>query len=175
MLKKSCCFTGHRPEKLPWGFDENNAGCRKLKALLFRQIEQLITAFGITHFISGMARGIDIYAAEIVLQLKKAHPVTLECVIPCEEQAVRWPESERERYFSIAAQADRETMLQYHYTQDCYRKRNRYMVDRSDHILAVWDGTSSGTARTIQYACCKGRQILIIDPVRLAVMPRIIA
>ncbi len=57
-----------------------------------------------THFISGMAQGVTcIAAAEIVLELKKQYPqITLECAIPYERQAVRWPEALRNRYFSIA-------------------------------------------------------------------------
>ena len=52
---------------------------------------------------SGMAQGVDMYAAEIVLELKKQDPqITLECAIPYERQAVRWPEALRNRYFSIA-------------------------------------------------------------------------
>jgi uncharacterized phage-like protein YoqJ len=173
MIKKSCCFTGHRPEKLPWGLNENGRECKKLKELLYRQAEQLITEFGITHFISGMARGIDTYAAEIVLQLKRAYPITLECAIPCEEQAVNWPENDRERYFEIVAQADHETMLQYHFTWDCYQRRNRYMVNQSDYVLAVWDGTKSGTSSTVHNARRKCRHIFIIDPVHLTITPNI--
>ena len=58
-------------------------------------------------------KGVDMYAAEIVLELKKQDPqITLECAIPYERQAVRWPEALRNRYFSIAERCDQETMLQ---------------------------------------------------------------
>ena len=164
----SCCFTGHRPEKLPWGINENSNNCIKVKEMIYQNIEYLIQAFGVKHFISGMARGIDMMAAEIVLQLKKHYPITLESAIPCEEQAINWPESDRERFYQIAAQADRETILQHHFTRNCYLKRNRYMVDHSGIILAVWDGTRSGTSYTINYARKKGRDIYVIDPVQLS-------
>ena len=26
--EKTCCFTGHRPDKLPWGEDEADPGAR---------------------------------------------------------------------------------------------------------------------------------------------------
>ena len=69
-------------------------------------------------------KSVDMYAAEIVLALKEKYPqITLECAIPYERQAVRWPEALRNRYFSIAEQCDQETMLQTHYTQDCLRNR----------------------------------------------------
>ena len=51
-----------------------------------------------------MAIGIDMYAAEIVLDLKKSYPgITLESAIPCETQPVKWSEALRERYYTIAA------------------------------------------------------------------------
>ena len=71
MKKKTCCFTGHRPQSLPFGFNENNARCAALKKALREQIIYLIEKENVTHFISGMAIGIDMYAAEIVLDLKK--------------------------------------------------------------------------------------------------------
>ncbi len=170
MFSKTCCFTGHRPEKLPWGFHEDSEDCVKLKKLLYGQAEQLVKECGVTHFICGMARGIDTYAAEAVLQLKMAYPVTLECAIPFEEQAISWLETDRERFFIIAGRADRETMLQRRYTQDCYLKRNRYIVDRSLYVVAVWDGSGGGTGYTVRYASEKGRTIRIIHPAHL-IMP----
>ena len=48
-------------------------------------------------------KSVDMYVAEIVLALKEKYPqITLECAIPYERQAVRWPEALRNRYFSIA-------------------------------------------------------------------------
>ena len=45
-------------------------------------------------------KSVDMYAAEIVLALKEKYPqITLECAIPYERQAVRWPEALRNRYF----------------------------------------------------------------------------
>lgn len=72
MKGKVCCFTGHRPQKLPFGFNEEDERCVLLKDRLKGAIEMLITEHNITHFISGMALGVDIYSAEIVLSLKKS-------------------------------------------------------------------------------------------------------
>ena len=173
MMKKSCCLICQRAEKFPWGLYENSRECEKLKDLLYMQTEKLIRDFGITHFISGMERGAETYAAEIVLQLKKAYSVTLECAIPWEEQAVNWTVIDRDRYFDIIFKSDKETMLQYRFTDDCYQRRNRYMVDQSKHVLAVWDGVKVGISGTIQYARGKRRHICIIDPFRLTATPNI--
>lgn len=70
MKVKKCAFTGHRPQSLPFGFNESDERCIALKQTLRAEIIRLIEQEGVTHFISGMALGVDIYAAEIVLGLK---------------------------------------------------------------------------------------------------------
>ena len=57
-----CCFTGHRPEKLTKSETEIIAGLEK-------EI-RLAVADGFCTFITGMARGVDIWAAEIILKLR---------------------------------------------------------------------------------------------------------
>ena len=168
---KTCAFTGHRPQNLPFGMNENDERCVRLKEILKEEIINLIEKEDVTHFITGMALGIDLYAAEIVLDLKACYPsITLESAIPCETQAVKWSAAQRERYYDIAAQCDKETMLQSHYSPDCMDKRNRYMVDHADFIVAVWDGRPSGTGKTVTYARGRnGKSIIVIDPATLAV------
>ena len=99
---KTCAFTGHRPQHLPFGMNENDERCTDLKETLKEQIINLIETEDVTHFITGMALGIDLYAAELVLDLKARYPsITLESAIPCETQAVKWLAAQRERYYDI--------------------------------------------------------------------------
>ena len=164
MSKKACAFTGHRPEKLPFGENEQDKRCIDLKATLRAEIEKLIEE-GVTHFLCGMARGVDTFAAETVLSLKEQYPeITLECAIPCETQAEKWNEQQRDRYFGIVEKCDKETMLQNRYTPDCMFKRNRYMVYNCDVLIAVWDGRPSGTSKTVEYAKELGKEIIVINP-----------
>ena len=122
------------------------------------------------HFITGMAIGVDMFAAEIVLGLKSAYNgITLECAFPCETQAEKWSEALRDRYFDIASKCDKETLLQQRYTPDCMHKRNRYMVDQADYIIAVWNGKPSGTGKTVQYAQQQGKPVRVINPITLVV------
>lgn len=73
MKKKICAFTGHRPQSLPFGFNETDDRCVALKEMLRRSIIKLIEEEGVAHFITGMALGVDMYAAEIVLSLKATY------------------------------------------------------------------------------------------------------
>ena len=128
-MKSVCCFTDCCPQSLPFGFNESDERCKKLRALLKEEIVKLIEEQGVTQYISGMEIGIDMYAAELVLELKEEYPqIMLECVIPCESQAEKWSEPLRDRYFGIIERCDKETLLQTRYTPDCVQKRNRYMV-----------------------------------------------
>ena len=159
----TCCFTGHRPEKLPWGYDERDPRCLALKARLDRAVEEAWEK-GMRHFICGMAQGADFYFCEAALALRARRPgVTVEAAIPCEEQASRWPEADRERYFRLVEQCDYETMVQRHYDRGCMLLRNRYMVDRSAMLIAVYDGTLGGTMYTLQYAMKRKLDLVILD------------
>ncbi len=162
---KTCCFTGYRPQKLPFGFDEDDIRCKMLKQILRKDIIHMIEDFGVTHFISGMALGVDTFAAEIVLEMKAKYPqVQLECAIPHETQSKHWPELSRNRFFDLVSRCDTETLLQTQYTTDCHQRRNRYMVDQSDYVIAVWDGQAGGTESTVRYARKCKKNVLVINP-----------
>lgn len=162
---QSCCFTGHRPQSLPFRSNESDEHCIDLKRRLKENIVKLIVEKGVTHFISGMAIGVDMYAAEIIIELKKDYPnILLEAAIPCKNQPAKWSEQLRNRYDAILEKCDIRTVLQENYTSDCMHKRNRYMVDHSDYVIAVWNGKPSGTGKTVQYAEMRGVEVIRIEP-----------
>ena len=165
MIEKCCAFTGHRPGKFPWRYDEIDARCIALKKALTEQIAKLADV-GYTDFFSGMAEGTDTWAALAVLALKKENPaLKLHCVLPCEGQADQWSASARELYFSILEQADDIVYVSREYSKDCMLERNRYLVDHAACLLAVYNGEwRGGTAMTVRYAQKLGRKIIIIEP-----------
>ena len=166
MNQMSCAITGHRPGSFPWKYDETNPDCILLKKALETQIMAL-TDHGVTDWLSGMALGVDVWAAEIVLKLRKKNPaVRLHCILPCEEQDINWAHSARERYHSILGQADKTVYVGRQYTSTCMLRRNRYLVEHSSLLLAVYNGTvRSGTGATVRYAQRLGREIIIIEPI----------
>ena len=160
---QTCCFTGHRPMKLPWGMNEDDPRCLMLKAELAARLEGLY-ALGFRRFLCGMAIGCDMYFAEAVLALREQHAdVRLEAAIPFGDQPGRWNEKQRRRYNALIDSADRVTVLQTAYTSDCMMRRNRWMVDRSDLLLACYDGRPGGTMNTILYAERSGLRVLLIE------------
>lgn len=160
----TCCFSGYRPEKLPWGQNENDSRCLILKEKLYDIVSAVYTS-GIRHYICGMALGSDTFFCEAVLQFREDHPdLTLEAALPCEDQAARWSEAQRSRYFKLIGQCDVETFVGKKYTPDCMMRRNRYMVDHSSILIAVYDGRFGGTMHTVGYAKANGLEIIQIKP-----------
>ena len=93
-----CCFTGHRPEKL-------TAPEWLIKRELEREIRQAM-ADGLDVFITGMARGVDIWAGEIVLDIRDAGaPIRLMCASPFEGFERSWNDEWQRRYNRIMAAA----------------------------------------------------------------------
>ena len=157
---KSCCFSGHRPAKLPWKYDERDPRCIAIKDRLFSVIGAVYDS-GISHFICGMALGCDIYCAEAVIKLKEMHgDITLEAAIPYSGQADNWGEYNRRRYERILSLCDKTTVIQESYSPSCMMRRNRYMVDRSSVLVACYDGKPGGTWNTIRYAMDKDVEVI---------------
>lgn len=163
-LERACTFTGHRPQRLPWGENEADPRCAAIKEKLFQAV---LTAYqqGCRHFICGMALGCDLYFAEAVLRLKALHPrsVTLEAAVPYPEQAKKWRAEQQARYRRLLEQCDVETVVQQFYTKSCLMRRNQYMVDHAGRVIAIYNGRcGGGTYATINYALDKQRALDIL-------------
>ena len=153
---RRCCFTGHRPEKL-------TADSEAIKALLAAEIDAAI-ADGITVFITGMARGVDMWAAELVLARRATNPgVTLSCAIPYEGFEKKWADTWRDLYQSILAQANGSKVFQPRFTYASFQERNRWMVDHSERVIAVFNGEKGGTKNTLDYARKAGVRVCILE------------
>lgn len=164
LREETCCFTGHRSSKLPWGSNERDWRCKDLKDRIASTIE-CVYSEGVRHFICGMAIGCDMYFAEAVISLRLCKPdITLEAAIPCEGQDLRWSRQLSERYDRLLAECDIRTLVSRAYTPDCMMRRNRYMVDSSGLIIAVFDGAPGGTLNTLRYAFRAGLKIIKLEP-----------
>ncbi len=146
-----CCFTGHRPQKL-------SLSERKIKKALVEEIERAIDD-GFTTFISGMAQGVDIWAAEIILKLRKKYNLKLICASPFEGFENSWSEEWKHAYREIIKNADLVKYICPRYSSRCFQIRNEWMVDHSALVIAVWNGEPSGTKNTVVYAEKQGVEV----------------
>ena len=161
-LEITCCFTGHRPSKLPWGYREEDLRCLDLKMDIVQALVGLYQR-GYRHFLCGMAEGCDLYFAESLLLLREVHPdVTLGAAIPFRGQADRWSAEQRARYHRILDACDNVFLQQENYAPGCMMARNRYMVNHASLLLACYNGEAGGTRSTILYAKEKGLEIITI-------------
>ena len=143
------CFTGHRPEKLQQTEKEI---CKGLEQEIRKAIDS-----GIYVFITGMARGVDIWAAEIVLRLRnEGQNVKLICAGPYEGFERGWSHDWQQRYNAVRRSADLVRYICPGYSRACFQIRNEWMVDHSALVIAVFNGQPSGTKNTIDYAKRKG-------------------
>lgn len=163
--KNNVCFTGHRSQKLPWRFNEEDERCKAMKATLRQEIIKAVEK-GYRTFLCGMALGFDTICAETVLSLKKEYPdIRLIGALPCITQDSKWAENDRSRYRKLLAQLDGIRCIYDEYIgAECMLERNRYMVDNSSLMIALFNGMAGGTKKTIDYAREKGLDIVIIKP-----------
>ena len=151
-----CCFTGHRPEKL-------HRSEKAIRADLEQEIRKAISD-GFAVFITGMARGIDLDAGEIVLQLRKeGFPIRLICASPYPGFERSWSNEWQHRHNAVIKDADLVRYICPGYNRGCFQKRNEWMVDHSARVIAVFNGQPSGTKNTIDYAHRQGVPVIQIE------------
>jgi uncharacterized phage-like protein YoqJ len=155
LRKHRCCFTGHRPEKLKI-MEE------RLALLLEREIRKAI-AKGFTTFITGMARGTDIVAAEIVLHLREQDDrLKLICALPHQGFGLRWGGGWTERFQKVLAAADLARTVCPNFSYAAYQMRNEWMVNHSGLVIGVFNGERGGTKNTLDYARSVGVPCVVI-------------
>ena len=156
MSGKVCCFTGHRPEKLQ--IPEN-----QLCVMLREEIQKAVSD-GFTRYLSGMAKGVDLIAAEIVLQLRDTDPrLELICAMPFVGFGQHWKGGWTERLQNVLSKADSVCYVSKQYSYAAFQKRNQWMVDHSTRVIAVYNGEPGGTKNTLEYAGKIGVPCVIID------------
>ena len=121
-------------------------------------------ADGLNVFITGMARGVDIWAAQIVLMLREeGYDVKLMCACPYDGFKRGWSRGWQKAYREILAAADFVKYVCSGYSRACFQIRNEWMVNHSTRVIAVFNGEKSGTKNTIDYAMKVGVPVVRIE------------
>ena len=120
-------------------------------------------ADGLNVFISGMARGVDIWAAQIVLKLRnEGTDVKLICACPYKGFERGWSREWQHQYKEIVESADWVEYVCVNYSRKCFQIRNEWMVNHSARVIAVFCGEKGGTKNTIDYATKVGVPVIRI-------------
>ncbi len=150
--ERTCCFTGHRPQKLHQSEEDIRQGLEKAVVAAY--------ADGYRVFITGMAMGVDIWAGEAVIRLKESAPdVSLIAAVPYPGQERNFPAEWKIRYAEVLSRCDQVEILSESYRKGDYHARDRWMVDHSSRLIAVYNGEPGGTAFTIAYAKKEGLEL----------------
>lgn len=159
---KTCCFTGHRPSGFAWDYEDKDCALHKDYLLRLEYfIERAITCNKTQRFICGSALGADADCAETVIRLRNKYPyVHLEIAEACEKYGESYAPKNKSRYLAIISQADSVYNACKQYTPWCMARRNQYMVDNANILIAIWNGEEKGgTFNTVKYALKKGLPI----------------
>lgn len=136
--------TGHRPNKLG-GYRTPNPTFNSVmegldRALLELQPERVIV---------GMAQGVDQWMAELCIY----NGIPFVAAIPFPDFDSRWPEHGRVKYRQLLSRAaDIVMVCDGDYEAWKMQRRNEWMVDNCQVLIAVFDGTYGGTANCVRYA-----------------------
>lgn len=149
-------FTGHRPDKLG-GYKLPNP----TYLYVCRQIEKTLKELQPEKVISGMALGVDQWAANIAHKLG----IPFIAAVPFKGQESMWPAASQSIYNNLIKRAGEVVYVcPGSYSAAKMQTRNEWMVDRCDKLIAIWDGTSGGTGNCVAYAQQIGKSIIRINP-----------
>ena len=134
-----CAIIGQHPMRFPWGFDEEDDRCRKLKIELAQQIMALRQS-GVSQFLVACDCGVGLYTAEIINGLRTTdHDLMLLCYTPHEEQTTKWAPYLRERYFTMLEQCTLISAVCEVGAPDAQLRAYKKIIDLADVVLAVYD------------------------------------
>jgi len=149
--------TGHRPGKLNNEFNGNGP----ISNLIRIEMDEIIDKYKPERILSGMALGVDMLWAEAGISAC----ITVVACIPCKNQDALWPDTSRARYRGILFNPFVTQVLvsDQPYSPKLMQDRNKWMVDKSNLLLAVWDRSRGGTANCVEYAMAMDKPIVYID------------
>lgn len=154
------CVTGHRPNKL-YGYDMSDIRYLFLK----QELKRILVEEKCTEGITGMALGVDMIFALAIIDLKnEGYDIKLHCAIPCQGHTSKWFDKKSiDMYNYILSKADKKVIVSNKpYDRFVMQIRNEYMVNNSDKVIAVWNGSSGGTKNCIDYAIRMKKEIIYI-------------
>lgn len=162
-----CAVIGQNPMRFPWGFDEEDDRCRKLKIALAQQI-MMLRQNGVSQFLTACDCGVGLYAAEIINGLRTTdHDLMLLCYTPHEEQATKWAPYLRERYFTMLENSTHISAVCPVDIPDAQLHAYKKIIDLADMVLAVYDRdtlpTGSAEDRALAYAMAR-KPVWVLSP-----------
>lgn len=162
MADKIAMVTGHRPKSL-FGYNLLDPGYTRIRAA----VRKILVREGASELWTGMALGSDMLAALAVIDMQDdGIDIRLNAAIPFEgHKDGRWPKETQDLYDAILYRSARTDLVtDGPFSAWALELRNRYMADRADFAIAIYNGTPGGTQRCIKYLRKIGKPVWFIDP-----------
>ena len=151
----TCAFTGHRPERLDLPEAE-------VIAWLEKEIRRAVED-GYTQFITGMQRGVDLWAAEAVLKLRsEGKPIRPVKACAFKGMEAQWDRAWQTKYHHILFAGNETYYISDRPGRSAFFRRNNWRVDHASRLIAVYTGAPGGTKETIKYAKAQGLEVVSI-------------
>lgn len=171
MEYRACAITGHRPTRFKWKYIEQNNGCRRLKRRIKEQLAQFYEK-GVRRFYIGGDLGVDIWAGEMLLELKEQpeySEIELVLVLPFSGHDKDWYPKDRRRLAGLRQQCTDVIIAGTTENSPAvnYKLRDQYMVEHSDCLLAVYDNAPDNhysVDKVVNYSRKKKLGITLIHP-----------
>lgn len=164
-------ITGHRPNGLPkqYGYNLNNEAWSKIKEYIEVTIEECYkyaTQNEKLILITGMALGVDTVFWEVAAKLRKSNKnIKIEAAVPFVGQEKKWTHESQKQYKQMLSESDKVTIVsEGGFATYKMMTRNRYMVNKSDIIIAVICKETGGTAQCVKYAKEHNKVVIEINP-----------
>ncbi|WP_100408060.1 DUF1273 domain-containing protein [Bacillus solitudinis] len=143
---KTIAITGYKAHELGI-FDQKHQGIRFIKKALEQRIRELVDD-GIEWFIISGQLGVELWAAEVVIDLKKEYPhIQLAVLTPFLNQEERWQETTKLFYTEIINQADFvDSITKRPYENPTQlRLKNEFIISKADGLLILFDEDKPGS------------------------------
>ncbi|MED1943916.1 MULTISPECIES: DUF1273 domain-containing protein [Brevibacillus] len=130
-------------------FNEKNPGLAIIKKALKRELVRFLEEELEWVIISGQL-GVEMWAAETVLELKKEYPhLKLAVITPFLNQEEKWKEETQDYYRNIVMQADYINSVYQTPYQGVWQlgEKDKFLLSNSDGILLVYDEENEGSPK----------------------------
>lgn len=138
-------ITGHRPDK----FDDDYLGVYPIPVSVRIWLSNMYSYYDPDKVIWGCALGVDTWSAEEAVEIG----IPIHAAIPFEGFNKSWPYESQKKLEGLLKQCTEVTVVNPgSYRAWFFQTRNEWMVNHSNRLLAVWNGTAGGTWNCVNYA-----------------------
>ncbi len=167
---KTCAVMGQRPTRFKFKYNEDYSLCKKIKKVMAEEFKRLYDEEDVRRILVGGTLGVDMWAGEIVLRLKETpgyENFELIVVLPFAKIDEHWDSRSQKRLAFLIRHSEQHLIVGENSGKESYIKRNHYMMEHADYLLAVSDsGCEPGSAimKLVNYSTKEKMYVVMIHP-----------